>query len=79
MDDRQLERLRWNSRRGLLELDLILTRFMASKLEKLTPEQLAAYAEILRMPDNDFLDVVMQRKDCTQPHLEEIFGMIKDA
>ena len=56
--ERVLERrLMWKCRRGLLELDLVLTKY----LEK-TPydEELV---EFLDLPDNDLWDIVSGRSD----------------
>lgn len=52
---RAFERIRWRSRRGLLELDLILTRFLPS-WDQLTRVDQQAYVDLLSIPDNDFLD-----------------------
>ncbi len=54
----RLNRLRWRSRRGLLELDLVLTRFLAKYLEKLSEAELLAYTQLLQGEDNDLLDYV---------------------
>jgi succinate dehydrogenase / fumarate reductase iron-sulfur subunit/antitoxin CptB len=54
----RLNRLRWRSRRGLLELDLILTRFLAKYLERLSEAELLAYTQLLQGEDNDLLDYV---------------------
>lgn len=54
----RLNRLRWRSRRGLLELDLVLTRFLAKHLEVLTDAELLAYTQLLQGDDNDLLDYV---------------------
>ncbi len=54
----RLNRLRWRSRRGLLELDLVLTRFLAQYLEKLSEAELLAYTQLLQGEDNDLLDYV---------------------
>ena len=51
------KRQRWRSRRGLLELDLVITRFLAQHYDALTPDQFAAYVELLDWPDNDLLDL----------------------
>lgn len=54
----RLNRLRWRSRRGLLELDLVLTRFLAKYLEHLSEAELIAYTQLLQGEDNDLLDYV---------------------
>ncbi len=59
----ELDRIRWNCRRGLLELDLILESFLERHLEELTPDQLESFKELLDYPDNDLLDLVMCRAE----------------
>jgi len=56
-----LERLKWRSRRGLLELDLVFDRFWKRMGDKLDDAEAAALEELLRLPDNDLLDLVMGR------------------
>lgn len=56
---REQERLRWRSRRGLLELDLLLERFLAIHLGTMGPEEIRIYDALLRLADKDFLDLVM--------------------
>ena len=59
--DEELRRLRWRSRRGLLELDLVFDRFWAGAGAGITREDAAALERLLRLPDNDLLDLVMGR------------------
>ncbi|MEO8164129.1 MAG: succinate dehydrogenase assembly factor 2 [Betaproteobacteria bacterium] len=53
----EADRIRWQCRRGLLELDLILAKFLEHHLENLTPVQRAAFKRLLDYPDNDLLDL----------------------
>ena len=75
-DDRILERLRWRSRRGLLELDLILTRFLETKLAALSQQEVRMFDEVLRLQDNDFLDLLMGRVQCCDHHIKPMLNMI---
>ena len=64
MPDRaELERLKWKCRRGLLELDIVLGRFLAKRAAALSGEELAALNELLDAPDNDLWDVVNGRSE----------------
>jgi antitoxin CptB len=47
-------RLAWRCRRGLLELDIVLQRFVASQFTNLTNQELTALDALLELPDNDF-------------------------
>ena len=61
MQREALERLKWRSRRGLLELDLVFEHFWAGPGRELDEAQAAALGRLLAMPDNDLLDLVMGR------------------
>ena len=61
-DGRILDRIRWRARRGVLENDLLLRKFLQDALEDLSAEDLQALDELLLLSDNDLLDVLMGRK-----------------
>jgi len=79
VDERERERLRWRSRRGLLELDLVLQRFWAPPGPDLDAAQGRALAQLLAMPDNDLLDLVMDRVPNADPALEQMLVRLKAA
>jgi len=56
-------RLRWRARRGLLENDLIITKFLDQYEEQLTDKDVAALSLLLDMGDNDLLDVLLGRTE----------------
>ena len=52
-------RLAWRCRRGLLELDIVLQRFVAQYYESLSVSELSAFDAMLALPDNDFWDLLV--------------------
>ena len=76
---RKCERIRWHARRGLLENDLILTRFLDAQLATLESTEMALLEELLRWGDNDLLDVLMERKQCDDVRLRPVIERIKAA
>lgn len=56
-------RLRWRARRGLLENDLIITRFLDENETKLTDADVQGLALLLDLGDNDLLDILLSRKE----------------
>ena len=54
----EIDRLRWHCRRGLLELDIVLNRFLDRHFETLSPQKLAALSRLLDYPDNELWDFV---------------------
>jgi succinate dehydrogenase flavin-adding protein (antitoxin of CptAB toxin-antitoxin module) len=71
--------LKWRSRRGLLELDLVFRRFFAGDFARLDDAGLVAFDQLLKLPDNDLLDMVMGRKPCEDARLAPIVHMLQAA
>ena len=61
LDAVRLARLRWRCRRGMLENDLILERFLARRGDDLTEDEVAALDRLLDLPDGDLWDVLCER------------------
>jgi succinate dehydrogenase flavin-adding protein (antitoxin of CptAB toxin-antitoxin module) len=78
-DEIELKRMRWRSRRGLLELDIIIERFLNSDFDTLSYEELAAYRELLTWEDNDLLDLVNAKVEADVPHLQPIIDRLRRA
>ena len=57
----ELDRIRWHCRRGMLELDLVLTRFLDRDFGALSETQQEAFKAVLEYPDNDLWDLVCGR------------------
>jgi antitoxin CptB len=75
LDPRRLARLRWRCRRGMLENDLILARFLDRRGEALTETDAAALDRLLDLPDNDLWDLLCGRASADpalQPLLREL-------
>ena len=77
--DRRHDRIRWHSRRGLLENDLFLTRFLDAQLAILDSGEMALLEELLQWSDNDLLDVLMDRKVCDDARYLPLVERIKGA
>jgi antitoxin CptB len=74
-DDRRLARLRWRCRRGMLENDLVLARFLDRRADTLTEADVAALDRLLDLPDNDLWDVLSGRAPAAaslQPLVREL-------
>ena len=77
MDPRAVERLKWRSRRGLLELDLVFERFWAGPGRELDEGEAAALEMLLTLPDNDLLDLVMGRRACEESQLVAVLAKLR--
>ena len=47
-------RLGWRCRRGMLELDIVLKRFVANQFDTLSLAEMHVLDEMLELPDNEF-------------------------
>ena len=74
---RDLDRLRWQCRRGLLELDLILKNFLEFHFDRLDGEQQKVFREILDQPDNDLLDWALGRGEPTDPRYWPVVHLLR--
>jgi len=74
----ELDRIRWHCRRGLLELDLVLQRFVDRHYAGLTAEQKREFEALLKEPDNDLLDLAMGRAEVDGVVANEILKMLRE-
>jgi antitoxin CptB len=63
LTDLDRARLRWRARRGLLENDLIITRFLDTFETQLSEADVRALTQLFEMGDNELLDVLLGRAD----------------
>ncbi len=67
LSDVERRRLRWRARRGLLENDLILERFLAREGDRLDRTSAAALEQLLDLGDNELLDLLLARAEPRAP------------
>jgi len=77
MDRLQHDRLKWQCRRGLLELDLVLGRFLQREAQTLSAEDAAALGALLDQHDNDLWDLVIGRSDRVDARLRGILARLR--
>lgn len=61
-----LARLAWRSRRGLLELDVWLGRFVQHWISRLSPVERKQYEKLLNCSDPDLMDILEGRLEPPQ-------------
>ena len=81
LDARGLSKLRWRCRRGMLENDLFLDRFFERYAASLTAGQANALTELMRLNDNDLLDLHLARRSVAEVDVtldrEEVVEVLK--
>ena len=79
MTPAEMNRLRWRCRRGLLENDLVLERFLAKHAEKLEGERLSAFQTLLEYADDELWGLVSGRNECRDPALGEVVRLLQSC
>ena len=77
MTGRRLERMRWHCRRGMLELDLILTRVLERDFDHFTPRELDLFEQLLAMEDTVLFDTLQGVALPTDPELKQLVEKIR--
>ena len=72
-------RIRFQTRRGLLELDIIFTRFMEKEFDRLDNDELTAFAELLDYQDQELLALINGHSEIEKKHLIPIVEKIRKA
>ncbi len=74
----EYKRLYWHSRRGMLELDVLLLPFLEEAYLALEDGDKARYRKLLECEDQDMFVWFMQRGEPDDPDLKRIVRMILD-
>jgi len=74
-------RIRWRARRGLLENDLIITRYLDAYETTLTDQDVSALTELFELGDNELLDILLNRGEpegaLDTPLIRDIVGKMR--
>jgi antitoxin CptB len=70
---RTADRLKWKCRRGLLELDIVLERYLQKN-----PED-SELSELLDLPDNDLWDIVSGRSEQYEIRFKQVVERLRAA
>ncbi|HVL59459.1 MAG TPA: succinate dehydrogenase assembly factor 2 [Burkholderiaceae bacterium] len=82
IDPVRLRRVRWRCRRGLLENDLVLQRFLARHGEELCDADVAALDSLLDLTDKELLDLILGRAAAApsdDPRVHRVLAMLRAA
>ena len=78
-DDIAKRKIRFQTRRGLLELDLIFGRFMEKEFEHLSDKELSEFSEILEFQDQELLALINGHSATDKEHLIPMLEKIRRA
>jgi antitoxin CptB len=81
LNERDLSRLRWRCRRGLLENDLFIERFFQQHEATLTVRQAQGLQALMDLADNDLLDLLLRRNEpegeLDRPEVRDVLGQMR--
>ncbi len=76
---KELERARWRCRRGLLELDIVLQRFIDRYYAQLDESGLEQFERLLALPDNDLWDLITARLGNTDDNWQQVLELLQKS
>jgi antitoxin CptB len=79
IDGHSVARLRWRCRRGMLENDLILARFLDARGDAITEAEVAALARLLDLSDNELWDMLSGRAETEDASLRPLLVALRAA
>ena len=79
MDTVELSRLRWRCRRGMLENDLILTRFLDARGGRVSAADVAALDRLLALADGELWDLIAGRAEPSEVDLLPMVAALRAA
>ena len=77
IDETRWKRIRWRCRRGMLENDLLLSRFLDACGDSLTEHDVADLDRLLELSDNALWDVVSGRGEPDDPALAPLVARLR--
>jgi len=77
LDPALWQRVRWRSRRGLLELDIVLGRFIDKHYAQLDEAGQQAFEALLDIPDNPLWDMIAGRQEATDTEQQVLLDKIR--
>jgi succinate dehydrogenase flavin-adding protein (antitoxin of CptAB toxin-antitoxin module) len=79
MNATELNRLRWRCRRGMLENDLILARYLDARGEAISAAEVSALDRLLDLPDGELWDLIAGRTEPADTGLLPVVAQLRSA
>ena len=78
MEQHELNKLRWHcTRRALLELDIILGRFLDDGFKQLNEAQVKTFVDLVAMEEHDLWALISGKTETTDPREIEVIAAIR--
>ena len=79
MTPERWNRIQWRCRRGMLENDLVLSRFLAARGAQLTEGEIAMLDRLLVLPDNELWDLIAGREEPRDASVVPLLAQLRAA
>ena len=76
---KELDRIRWRCRRGMLELDIVLQEFVDKHYMQLDEIELKHFDTLLSLPDNDLWDMITSKKKVKDIKLQPVLQLLQTS
>ncbi len=70
-------RLRWLCRRGMKELDLVMTRYLDTQYSQASETEKESFRELLELPDPDLYSLLLKRQAAPANGIESLAQTIR--
>lgn len=70
-------RLRWECRRGMLELDIVLARFLEREFARLSPQEVEAFRGLLAYPDTELWGLIQSDKTSENVNMNHVLRLLR--
>ena len=77
--DQYGRRLLWRCRRGMKEIDVLLERYVRSRLANASRDERATLTQLLELPDPLLADYLFGHTPATDPHVARLVAAIRDS
>lgn len=74
----KVSKVRWQCRRGMLELDMLLHQFYDAQYLRLSEEDKALFSNLLEYTDHELYQLLMGTQEPENSNLKSIISLIKN-
>ncbi|WP_300089093.1 succinate dehydrogenase assembly factor 2 [uncultured Nitrosomonas sp.] len=71
-------RVRWRCRRGMLELDIVLQRFVDHHYGQLDEHQLELFEVLLSLPDHDLWNMIIRTTEVPDNQFRPVLRLLQE-
>ncbi len=74
----ELSRLRWLCRRGMKELDVVMSRYLEQDYPGASASEQERFRRLLELTDPELFDLLLGRSECEDPDLARLLRSLRE-